>query len=221
MTAINNPFLSIVPRKGEKMFGISEKDILLMAEGVSKGKKLLLVSGDYGSGKSLITDKIEKSLAPDVKAEKWMFSVDIANQLRSLPMEEIIKRKIAVFIDKFELSDVMDDKTLIKILQLIVDITKMGVSFVIDINPKTVMRLYELDASFKNLSELYTVKPLIFHEVKELVLSRLNEVRTTKTNDLSPFNERELTDIWKKSRGNPRMILLILANFYDIKMAEN
>ena len=60
-----------------------------------------------------------------------------------------------------------------------------------------------------------------FHEVKELVLSRLNEVRTTKTNDLSPFNERELTDIWKKSRGNPRMILLILANFYDIKMAES
>lgn len=215
-----NPFLSIVPRKGEKMFGMSEKSILLMAEGVSKGKKLLLISGDYGSGKSIIADKIEKNLASDVKIEKWMFSVDIANQLRSLPMEEALRRKVAVFIDKFELSDVMDDKTLMKILQLMVDITKMGVSFVIDVNPKTVMRIYELDDAFKSLSELYTVKPLVFHEVKDLVLSRLNEVRTTKTQDLSPFSEKELMDVWKKSQGNPRMILLILANLYDIKMAE-
>jgi type II secretory pathway predicted ATPase ExeA len=202
------------------MFGISEKTILLMAESVSKGKKLLLVSGDYGSGKSLITEKIEKNLASNIKIEKWMFSVDIANQLRELPMDEALHHKVAVFIDKFELSDVIDDKTLMNILRLMVDITKMGVSFVIDINPKTVMRLYELDDAFKNLSELYTVKPLIFQEVKELVSSRLNEIRTTHSHDLSPFSEKELMDIWKKSRGNPRMILLILANFYDIKMAE-
>lgn len=215
-----NPFLSIVPRKGEKMFGISEKNILLMADGVSKGKKLLLISGDYGSGKSLIAEKIEKNITSDVKIEKWMFTVDLANQLRSLPMEETVRRKVAVFIDKFELSDVIDDKALAKILELIVEITHMGVSFIIDVNPKTVMRLYDLDAAFKNLSELYTVKPMIFQEVKELVIARLNEVRTTHGHDLAPFTERDLMDIWKKSHGNPRMILLILANLYDIKMAE-
>jgi type II secretory pathway predicted ATPase ExeA len=215
-----NPFLSIVPRKGEKMFGISEKNIMLMADGVSKGKKLLLISGDYGSGKSLIADKIEKNLTSDIKLEKWMFTVDLANQLRSLPMEETVRRKVVVFIDKFELSDVIDDKALAKVLELIVEITQMGVSFIIDVNPKTVMRLYDLNAAFKNLSELYTVKPMIFQEVKELVLSRLNEVRTTHSHDLSPFTEKDLMDIWKKSHGNPRMIILILANLYDIKMAE-
>ncbi|MDD5182198.1 MAG: hypothetical protein PHC66_03440 [Candidatus Nanoarchaeia archaeon] len=216
-----NPFLSIVPRKGEKMFGISEKNILLMAEGVSKGRKILLISGDYGSGKSLIAEKIEKNIDSNVKIEKWMFTVDLANQLRSLPIEEALKRKVAVFIDRFELSDVMDDTSLIKILKLIVEITKMGVSFIIDITPKTIMRLYDLNPEFKNISELYTVKPMIFQEVKELVLSRLNEIRTTRSSDISPFTERELMDIWKKSHGNPRMILLILANLYDIKMAES
>lgn len=217
MTAVNNPFLSIVPRKGEKLIGVSDNTLKNMIADVAKGRKILLVSGDYGSGKSIVTDKIEKNLPENIKQEKWMFSVDLANHIRSLPMEKAIERSIVVFIDKFELSEVVDDKTLMKILELLVEMTKAGASFVISLTPKTIVRLFDINPALKGMSEIHSIKPLIFPEIKELVVSRLNEVRVKKSNDLAPFTEKELMEVWKKSKGNPRMILLILANFYDIK----
>jgi predicted ATPase len=102
-----------------------------------------------------------------------------------------------------------------------VRLTEAGASFVISVNPKTILRLFDINKEFKNLSDIHTIKPLIFPEIKELVSSRLNETRTKKSDSLAPFNEEDIREIWKKSRGNPRMVLLILANLYDIKMAKS
>lgn len=218
-----NPFMSIVPRKTEQMIGVSERKIVELTENVAKGKSILIISGGYGSGKSLVEEKIEKTLPGNVKIEKWMFTYDLINQIRSLPIEESIaaekpeKKKFAVFIDRFELSDVVSDKDISKILQLIVEITKSGASFVISMTPKTVVRLFGTSNEFKNLSTVYRINSLTYPETKELVLSRLNEIRIKRSNSLEPFEEHELRDVWKKSSGNPRMVLLILANLYDIK----
>jgi hypothetical protein len=223
---VRNPFLSIVPRQGEEMIGISQNKVRELADLISGGKAVLLVSGDYGSGKSLVTEKIENALTPKVKIEKWMFSVDMANQIRSLPIEETFaaerarKKVFVVFVDRFELSDVMDDKELAKVLRLIVEVSRSGVSFVISTTPKTVIRLYELSNNFKNISTIYRINPMTYPEAVELVISRLNEVRLKKSNKLEPFTDQELKDIWKKSHGNPRMILLILANLFSIKMQQ-
>ncbi|HLE06801.1 MAG TPA: hypothetical protein VI790_05575, partial [Candidatus Nanoarchaeia archaeon] len=61
--------------------------------------------------------------------------------------------------------------------------------------------------------------PLLpFDDAKKLVLMRLNSVRKEPISDLSPFTEKELRMIWKKSSGNPRLLLLLLMPLYDQRM---
>jgi type II secretory pathway predicted ATPase ExeA len=205
------------------MIGVNEKKINEMALDISKGKSILLIDGDYGSGKTLVAEKIEKALPSNVKVERWMFSVDLANQIRSITMTEALEEErpspktVVIFIDRFELSDVMADKDIIKVLELMTEITKSGAGFVLSITPKAVMRLFEMSDRFKNISKIYKINPMTYPETKQLIVSRLNEIRIKKSDDLEPFTENEVKDIWKKSQGNPRMVLLILANLYDIR----
>jgi replication-associated recombination protein RarA len=212
-----NPFLSIVPRKGEEMIGFNKSKIDEFVTSILRGRKLLLVGGEHGSGKSMITDYIKNKLPSNIRVHKLMFMVDLVNELRNIPFHGTPAEKTVVFIDKFELCDVIDDKKLEKILELIVERSESGVSFVISLTPKTTYRLFSLSEKFKNMASIYTLPPLLYPQVVQLVISRLNEVRTKPVDSIKPFTDAELKNVYDKSRGNPRMILLILASLYDIK----
>ncbi|MCD6547237.1 MAG: ATP-binding protein [Nanoarchaeota archaeon] len=219
---IENPFYSIAHKGDEKIImPASEiKKIKDLAKKVCKNN-ILFVVGEPGSGKSLVEKELEKAIPKNYGVRKLLFTVDLLNELRALPSEVVLrKKKFIVFIDKFELSDVVDDKKLKKILDVISETSKAGVGFVISCLPQTLARVFEISDELKKSSIVYNVPRLTYEQAKMLVISRLNSVRKKKSNSIEPFTEHELKSIWRTSNGNPRMILLLCANIYENKKSD-
>jgi len=217
---VENPFLSIIPRKDEKLIGIKEDvdEIIKKLSDFEKGK-ILFISGEYGSGKSLVVRELEKRLEGKFEKFKFLTNTELIHNLRNIPTEKSIEKEILVFIDRMDLLDVMKETDIKKILELISELSRMGVSFVISVTPKVLDMIFK-NSDLKEKSIVYEMKPFTLEQTKEFILNRLNEARIEKSNDLSPFSEKEVEMIWKKSKGNPRMILLLCATLYDAKMQK-
>ncbi|MCD6576070.1 MAG: hypothetical protein J7K73_02845 [Nanoarchaeota archaeon] len=215
---VGNPFLDIMHKGDEKV--IMDKKALQKIKSLSKelakNHIILFIAGDYGSGKSLVEKEIEKNIPRSFKKRKLIFSSDLIHELGKIPAEEILKKKLIVFIDKFELSDAISDEKLKKILDLILNTSKSGVAYVISCTPNTIARLFSISDELRKYSKVYNVPALTFEQAKKLIIIRLNKVRKKKTNSISPFTESQLKNIWKASNGNPRMILLLCASLYEI-----
>lgn len=216
-----NPFLSIVPRKTENIVALDKevKQAKKMAKGIEKGK-ILFISGEYGSGKSLILKKLEKAIPKKVEKKEFIANIDLMNDLKGLPMEEAMHKKLVVYIDRMDLIEVMKKKQVDRIVEMIIVGSEASVGFIISITPRVLNNLFKRYPDLKNKSSVYEMKPLSLKQTKELVLSRLNESRKKKSKKFEPFTKEEIEYVWKKSKGNPRMILLICATLYDAKMQE-
>ncbi len=138
------------------------------------------------------------------------------NELEKIQVDKPSKSKKIVSIDKFELSDVLSDTKLIKLINILLAKSKSGVGFIISCTPQTIVRLFSLSDKLRQYSKVFNVPKLTFNQAKQLIIIRLNNIRKQKSNSLSPFNEHQIKDIWKTSNGNPRMILLLCASLYEI-----
>lgn len=212
-----NPFLHIIPREGEKAVGLEVDKIKKLLRSVVKENAIIVISGEYGSGKSLVVYAISKSLPKKIIKHNFVFGIDLLGELKGIPIETVEKGKIVVFIDKFDLIEAFNDVKALELLDIISELTRAGVSFVIPTSAETYSRLSELSDEFRGIATVYHVPALTLEETKTLVIERLNEVRK-KSDRLFPFSEREIHKIWKTSHGNPRMILMICASLYEIKM---
>lgn len=209
---MENPFMSIIPREEEKAVGVNKQQIKELLN-KNKGKwTVFIVSGEYGSGKSLVISEIEKQIK-GAKIEKIIYSREMGSGIRALRE----KKKIVVEIDKFELSETTKDETLRVLLDTVANVSEGGVTFIISVTPKTLSRLFSLSQKFKNTSIVYNMPPLSYEEAREMVVSRLNEVRNKDSASIEPFTDAELKEIWRKSNGNPRLILLLCATMFDLK----
>ena len=119
-----------------------------------------------------------------------------------------------------DLIEVMDDLKVKKIIELILIATKTTVSFVISITPDQLDRMFSIESELKEAAIVHKMKPLSYNQTKDFILVRLNEARKEKSEKLDPFNEKEVKNIWHKSKGNPRMILLLCATIYDAKINQ-
>ena len=63
----------------------------------------------------------------------------------------------------------------------------------------------------------YELNGLSKEDIRQIIINRLNTVRNTESESLEPFTQVEYEKIYKKSRGNPRIALLICSALYDQK----
>jgi len=213
-----NPFLEISHRGDEKviMNTQSTKKIKNLSKELTKNNIILFIVGEPGSGKTLSEKEIEKSLPKRLEKKKIIFSSDLINELKYLSSKKTLKKKTIMFIDKFELSDIIKDEKLKKIINLIINTSKIGIGYVITCTPSTLVRLFSLSDKIKSYSKVYSVPALSLEQAKKLIISRLNIIRKKKINSVDPFTTSQIKNIWKTSKGNPRMILLLCASLYEI-----
>jgi hypothetical protein len=216
MVVEQNPFLFIVPRKKEEVINQEfAKDLKRTAKECLRRKELIILEGAYGSGRTLYSRLVEKDLKRrKVRVHFLRFSQLIHDEIRTLPTG----KRIFVIIDDFDLSDAMKDSSLREILRSIIERTKLGTSFMIACTPDTRERLLSLEPELSIYARVLKIPPLSFERTKDLVISRLNEVRRRPSKSLEPFTEKEIEDVWRRADGNARLILLICSSLYDIKM---
>jgi len=172
--------------------------------------------GDYGSGKTLLLREV-KRYAKQRNCEVIEFNVahDILDKVFSLREE---KKDVIVFIDQFDLLAGADEEHFKNILEALKGKTIEGMTFVITLTPSTLKYISKLDKGFYNMLRKFEIPPLSYEDARRLIIARLNEVREKKSDSLAPFTEEEVRELYEKSKGNPRLLLLLCSSLYDRKM---
>jgi len=216
---MHNPFAYITPRENEKIIdrvGVYKGLESKILETLEKGN-IILLEGDYGSGKSLLVQKLNANLKEKIKIINLNFTGIILNDLRKLPLEK--KREILVIIDSFDFIKSLNENDFKKVLDLIIELKNRGLSFLLLINKQTIKMIEKVSRRFKKESYVISIPPLDYRFSRELILSRLNEVKDKKGSSIL-FSEKEMKEIWRNSRGNPRMLLLLCENLFERKIKE-
>ncbi len=216
---MHNPFAYITPRENEKIIdrvGVYKGLESKILETLEKGS-IILLEGDYGSGKSLLVQKLNANLKEKIKTISLNFTGTILNDLRKLPLEK--KREILVIIDRFDFIKSLNENDFKKVLDLIIELKNRGLSFLLLLNKQTIQVIEKTSRKFKKESYVISIPPLDYRFSKELILSRLNEIKNKKGSSIL-FSEKEMKEIWRNSRGNPRMLLLLCENLFERKIKE-
>jgi len=215
---MDNPFLFIVPRKDEKIINMKKfrENLRKELDKCIKGGVIISLVGDYGSGKTLLLREV-KRYAKQRNCEVIEFNVahDILDKVFSLREE---KKDVIVFIDQFDLLAGADEEHFKNILEALKGKTIEGMTFVITLTPSTLKYISKLDKGFYNMLRKFEIPPLSYEDARRLIIARLNEVREKKSDSLAPFTEEEVRELYEKSKGNPRLLLLLCSSLYDRKM---
>jgi len=215
---MKNPFIHITPRPKEEIIGAKNvlKDLSKGLNDVINSNRILMLTGKPGSGRSLMTREFIKLIKKRKGLHVKEFS--LSNRLiHDLNLCSAKKCRDFYIIKEFEFYESMDKDLLKKLINKIVNLNGKGIKFFLSTTSESVADILSLNDEFKSKARIITIPPLTLPEAKKLIISRLNEIRKDK-NSLSPFSEKEVTYIWKKSRGSPRMILMICASLFDAKM---
>ncbi len=191
---MHNPFAYITPRENEKIIdrvGVYKGLESKILETLEKGS-IILLEGDYGSGKSLLVQKLNANLKEKIKTISLNFTGTILNDLRKLPLEK--KREILVIIDRFDFIKSLNENDFKKVLDLIIELKNRGLSFLLLLNKQTIQVIEKTSRKFKKESYVISI-PIL-------------------------FSEKEMKEIWRNSRGNPRMLLLLCENLFERKIKE-
>jgi len=208
-----NPFNNIVPQADELL--VNEDLIKEMSERIREHialKRLIVVEGEYGSGKTHFLTRLYSRL----KTKKEL--LDFTDVITKVLEAKVPVKNKSIFIKNFDLSVGLNDEQLTALGDVLLKSINAGVIIVISARKATVRRLFKINPLLMSKHQRIKVQPLPFDDAKKLVLMRLNSVRKEPISDLSPFTEKELRMIWKKSSGNPRLLLLLLMPLYDQRM---
>ncbi len=216
-----NPFLFITPRDKEKIIGKKDflKDLKTTVKKSLKTKKseIILLQGDVGSGKTLFIKKLVKEFDKS-KIKKMSFNMNTLNDLRKIFTKK--DKKKMVIIDKMDIINHLPKELQKKIINLIIEFTELGINFLIAVDKKTKSLIKDLNNKFKKYLIVKKIPKLEYADAEDLVISRLNEERTKKSESIEPFTQEELKKLFEKSKGNPRMLLMLCASLYEQKLSD-
>jgi 6-pyruvoyl-tetrahydropterin synthase len=217
---IINPFLFITPRdKSDELIGrfdFFEKIKKTVLESLDESA-IVTIKGDFGIGKSLFVKKAMEDLSAkkNLKIFYLDFNLNTLNDLRNMPSEKEIGKQIIVIIDRFELMLSLSNTLQEKIVKLMADLCEAKVTLIITASDDLMVKMAKMDAKLKNYFKVLNVPPISLAEAKKLVISRLDEVRKNNKGTIKPFNENEIEKIHRNAKGNPRIILMLLASLYE------
>jgi hypothetical protein len=202
-----NPFLEIHPKKEEKLFGITPGLIKEYVKKLTVPGTIVILSGGFGAGKSVVALKIEKELKK-INKVKLICSPDLVQGL----MNTKKKGKTVVFVEKFYLCLALGERSIKRIIDTIGEMAGKGFSFLITATPELAATIPQLSDKLKGVVS-FELPPLSLEDAKRLISARLG-------GKLDPFTEDEVRHVWRTSNGNPKMILLLCASLYDAKAAR-
>jgi len=167
----------------------------------------------------LFVDKIiiDLNKRRNIKIFKFDFNMNTLNDLRNLPTEKELGKEIVVIIDRFELMLELSGELQEKILEIMTDLCKAEITIIVTSSNSLLKTVNKLRPELKNYFKVLDVPAMNFEETKKLVISRLNEVRAKKSDSLEPFTLDEVKKIHDNAKGNPRMVLLLLAGLFEQK----
>jgi ABC-type dipeptide/oligopeptide/nickel transport system ATPase component len=221
---MNNPFLFITPRKNEDnligRFDFYEKMKKAVLESLDENA-IITLNGDFGIGKSFFVEKAmnELSKMKNLKVYYLDFNLNTLNDLRAIPSEKELGKQIIIIIDKFELLLSLSEPLQEKILNLMSELCKNEITLLITTSNDLLKGIKKIEPQIKKYFKILDVPAVNYEETKKLVISRLNEARKTHSDSITPFTESELHSIYKNTKGNPRLILMLLASIYEEKMS--
>ena len=208
-----NPFNLIVPREDELM--INESSIKELSDKIKeriKDRRLIVLEGDYGTGKSLYFKRLYQRL----KTRKEL--INFTDVIISVLESKVPVKNKTIFIDNFDLVHGFNDEQINRLIKAMNQLINEGVIILIACRKDTLKKLYSINPLIRSRVNRVKIPKLTFDEAKELVIARLNESRKIKSDSLEPFTIKELRSIWRTSDNNPRMLLLLLAPLYEQRM---
>ncbi|MDD4353136.1 MAG: hypothetical protein PHN56_01625, partial [Candidatus Nanoarchaeia archaeon] len=158
--------------------------------------------------KDLSTKKILKIFYLD-------FNLNTLNDLRTIPSEKELGKQIIVIIDRFELILSLSNSLQEKIVKLMADLCESKITLILTTSDDLLKKMTKMDEKLKKYFKVLNVPPISLVEAKKLVISRLDEVKKADKGTIRPFTENEIEKIHKNAKGNPRIILMLLASLYE------
>jgi len=210
---MDNPFNLIVPRDDELM--INEKSLKAISDKIKDritSRKLVILEGDYGSGKSLYLKRLHGRLK--TKKETINFTDVIITVLEG---KVPVKNK-SVFIENLDLLHGFKKDQVYRFSKALIKLLDKGMIVLAACRKDTLSMLYEANPLIRSKTNRIKIPHLSFDQAKKLVVNRLNESRSNYEDDIEPFSNHELRTIWHKTNGNPRLLLLLLGPLYDQRM---
>ncbi|MFA5303608.1 MAG: hypothetical protein WC393_03670 [Candidatus Nanoarchaeia archaeon] len=215
-----NPFLFITPRdKSDELIGrfdFFEKIKKTVLESLDENA-IITINGDFGIGKSLFVKKAMEDLSAKKSLKLFYldFSLNTLNDLRNIPTEKKLGKQIIVLIDRFELLLSLSSSLQEKIVKLMANLCESKITLILTTSDDLLKKMAKMDAHLKKYFKVLNVPPVSLDEAKKLIISRLDEVKKTGKGTIKPFTENEVEKIHKNAKGNPRIILMLLASLYE------
>ena len=207
-----NPFASVAPRKKE--FAPEKKKIVEDVIKEIKKNSFFVIYGERGVGRTLIVEKIVEYFKKKQKVEFFDFDKGL---LYNLKKREQSDAKSIIVVETVE---IVDNEFLDCIFEELIELHRRGNTIIITTTVET-FNFLKSKKVLRRVITSYKIPNLTYDESRDMIVERLNEVRTKKSDSVEPFTEKEVRYIWKKSKGNPKMILLICSFLYHTKAIEH
>ncbi|MBD3312470.1 hypothetical protein GF352_03400 [archaeon] len=210
---MDNPFNLVVPQEDEVM--VNEKSVKEISDKIKdriKNRRLIVLVGDYGSGKTLYLNRLLGRLK--TKKQLISFNDAIINMLEG---KVPVKNK-TVFIEHFDLMHGLDKKQIYRLTKAMIRLLDEGMIIVITCRKDTLRKLLNTNPLLQSHTNRIKIPKLTFKEAEKLVIKRLNKARDEERDDVSPFSKSELRTVWRKADKNPRLLLLLLRPLYEQRM---
>lgn len=214
--ADNNPFISITSSEKDIIVDRANEKIellILINEALEHGG-IIVLKGGPGMGKSTLLNAIEKELKKSSKISltREEFTPAVYNKIRSLNVNHA--KKTLLILDDFNNIEMLDRISQQRVIDLLYNLSQ-NISILIVENREGGVEK-ELEKQGRQFDK-YSLEGLSREDLKKVVINRLNSVRERASDSLDPFSGAEYDRIYKKSRGNPRISLLICSALYDQK----
>jgi ABC-type lipoprotein export system ATPase subunit len=214
--ATYNPFISITYSDNDVIVDrVNEKiDLLMLVNDALEHGCIIILKGAPGMGKSTLINVVEKELrnSKNIEIVKEEFTPAVYNKLRNLQVNPA--KRMFIELDDFNNVEMLDKLSQQRVIDLLYSLGQKAAILLVENREEGVEK--ELKTQSKQFKK-YQLEGMSRDDLRQIIINRLNLSRTEKSNSLAPFTEVEYEKIYKKSKGNPRIALLICSALFDQK----
>ena len=193
----NNPFISITYSDNDTIVDrVNERiELLILINEAMDHGGIIVLQGAPGIGKSTLISAIEKELnkSKDIEVIKEEFTPSVYNNIRNLNITNT--KKIVIELDDFNNIEMLDKMSQQRVIDLLYNLSQKIAILIVENRENGVEK--ELKAQSKQFKK-YNISGLSKEDIKQIIINRLNSVRSKKSDSIEPFTEEEYEKIYKQ-----------------------